>query len=96
MLKISSTQKVTNEEDELVVSANFGKPSKRKKLLIGHVLRRHDRYRLLQLIMMNQVAGKRRNGRKRKSWLRNIREWTGIASTAHLFSLAREKENYQN
>ncbi|CAH2241349.1 jg15549 [Pararge aegeria aegeria] len=81
--------------DELVVSANFGRPSKRKKLLyLGHVLR-HDTYRLLQLIMMGKVAGKRRIGRKRKSWLRNIREWTGIASAAQLFSFAREKKNYR-
>ncbi|CAH2265631.1 jg15715 [Pararge aegeria aegeria] len=41
---------------------------------------------------MGKVAGKRRICRKRKSWLRNIREWTGIASAAQLFSLAREKK----
>ncbi|CAH2207478.1 jg23512 [Pararge aegeria aegeria] len=67
---------------------------KKKVAYLGHVLR-HDRYRLLQLIMMGKVAGKRCIGRKRKSWLRNIREWTGMASAAQLFSLAREKENYQ-
>ncbi|CAH2217225.1 jg23803 [Pararge aegeria aegeria] len=38
-----------------------------------------------------KVARKRRIGRKRTSWLRNIREWTGIAIAAQLFSLAREK-----
>ncbi|CAH2234026.1 jg5017 [Pararge aegeria aegeria] len=81
--------------DELVVSANFGRPSKRKKVAyLGHVLRQ-DRYRLLQLIMMGKVAGKKRIGRKKKSWLRNIREWTGIASGAQLFSLAIENKNYQ-
>ncbi|CAH2245065.1 jg15903, partial [Pararge aegeria aegeria] len=52
-----------------------------------HVLR-HDNYRRLQLIMMGKVAGNRRIGRKRKSWLCNIREWTGIASAAQLLSLA--------
>ncbi|CAH2234459.1 jg17761 [Pararge aegeria aegeria] len=67
---------------------------KKKVAYLGHVLW-HDRYRLLQLIMMGKVAGKRRIARKRKSWLRNIREWTGIASAAQLFSLAREKEKYQ-
>ncbi|CAH2267488.1 jg3493 [Pararge aegeria aegeria] len=67
---------------------------KKKVAYLGHV-HRHDRYRLLQLIMMGKVAGERRIGRKRKSWLRNIREWTGIASATQLFSLAREKENYQ-
>ncbi|CAH2225692.1 jg18842, partial [Pararge aegeria aegeria] len=65
---------------------------KKKVAYLGHVLG-HDRYRLLQLIMMGEVARKRRIGRKRESRLRNIREWTGIASAAQLFRLAREKEN---
>ncbi|CAH2231744.1 jg7157 [Pararge aegeria aegeria] len=68
---------------------------KKKVAYLGHVLL-YDRYMLLQLIKMGKVAGKRRIGRKRKSWFRNIREWTGIASAAQLFSLASEKENYQN
>ncbi|CAH2234217.1 jg16666 [Pararge aegeria aegeria] len=53
----------------------------------GHVLQ--------QQIMMGRVAGKARIGCKRKSWLRNIREWTRIASAAQLFNLARQKESYQ-
>ncbi|CAH2242692.1 jg7589 [Pararge aegeria aegeria] len=97
MLKISWTQKVTNEEvlRRVGCQRELWKTVKKKKVAyVGHVLR-HDRYRLLQLIMMGKVAGKRRIGRKRKSWLRNIREWTGIASAAQLFSLAREQEKYQ-
>ncbi|CAH2245137.1 jg2391 [Pararge aegeria aegeria] len=87
----------TNEEVLLRVGCQreLWKSVKKKKVAyVGHVLR-HDRYRLLQLIMMGKVAGKRCIGRKRKSWLRNIKEWTGIASAAQLFSLAREKENYR-
>ncbi|CAH2237495.1 jg12828 [Pararge aegeria aegeria] len=94
MLKISWTQKVTNEEvfRRVGCQRELWKTVKKKKVAyLGNVLR-HDRYRLLQLIMM---TGKRRIGRKRKSWLRNIRELTGIASAAQLFSLAREKENYR-
>ncbi|CAH2235673.1 jg18044 [Pararge aegeria aegeria] len=60
--------------------------NKKKVAYLGHVLR-HDRYRLLRLIMMGRVAGKSRIGHKRKSWLRNLGEWTGIASAAQLFSL---------
>ncbi|CAH2229128.1 jg5218 [Pararge aegeria aegeria] len=97
LLKISCTQKVTNEEvlRRVGCQRELWKTVKKKKVAyLGHVLR-HDRYRKLQLIMMGKVSGKRRIGRKRKSWLRNIREWTGIASATQLFSLAREKENYR-
>ncbi|KAL4701932.1 hypothetical protein ACJJTC_004577 [Scirpophaga incertulas] len=51
-------------------------------------------YDLLQLIMMGKVAGKRRVGGRKKSWLRNIRQWTGIAKAAHLFRLARRREDW--
>ncbi|CAH2229466.1 jg20849 [Pararge aegeria aegeria] len=68
---------------------------KRGNLNIEQEPPRRTPYMLLQLIMMGKVAGKRCIGRNRKSWLRNIREWTGIASADQLFSLAREKENYQ-
>ncbi|KAI8422973.1 hypothetical protein MSG28_014063 [Choristoneura fumiferana] len=47
-----------------------------------------------ETIMMGKIEGKRRVGRRKKSWLRNIREWTGIASVEELFSLARDKERY--
>ncbi|KPI94977.1 hypothetical protein RR46_11981 [Papilio xuthus] len=41
-----------------------------------------------------EVPGKRSVGRRKKSWLRNIREWTGVASAAQLFRLARDESNY--
>ncbi|KAL0829312.1 hypothetical protein ABMA28_004110 [Loxostege sticticalis] len=66
---------------------------KRKVEYLGHIIR-HDRYELLQLIMMGKVAGKRRVGRRKKLWLRNIRDWTGIESAAQLFRLARDQEEY--
>ncbi|KPI93474.1 hypothetical protein RR46_10734 [Papilio xuthus] len=52
------------------------------------------RYKLLQLIMMGKIEGKRRAGRRKKSWLRNIREWTGIRSAEELFPLALERTKY--
>lgn len=61
-----------------------------KSIAFGIVLR-HDRYDLLQLILRRKVAGKRSVGRQKKSWLRNIREWTGIASIAQVFRLARDE-----
>ncbi|RVE42239.1 hypothetical protein evm_013115 [Chilo suppressalis] len=44
--------------------------------------------------MMGKVAGKRGVGRRKKSWLRNLREWTGISSAAELLHLAKDKETY--
>lgn len=95
MLSISWTQKVTNVK----VLERIGQKralmltvKQRKISYLGHVLR-HQRYSLLQLVMMGKVAGKRKVGRRKKSWLRNIREWTGIASAAELFRRAINKED---
>ncbi|CAH2217516.1 jg340 [Pararge aegeria aegeria] len=82
MLRISWTQKVSNvrvlqrvaRSRELLLIIK-----KRKVEYLGHVLR-HERYQLLRLIMMGKVEGKRRVGRRKKSWLRNIREWTNVES----------------
>lgn len=41
--------------------------------------------------MMGKVKGRRRAGRRKKSWLRNIREWSGIAGMEELFRLAQDK-----
>ncbi|CAH2238876.1 jg13686 [Pararge aegeria aegeria] len=60
MLEISWTQKVTNEEvlRRVGCQRELWKTVKKKKVAyLGHLLR-HDRYRLLQLIMMGKVAGK--------------------------------------
>ncbi|XP_022835160.1 uncharacterized protein LOC111362674 [Spodoptera litura] len=82
MLRISWTQRVSNESvlHRVQMTRKIMQTIKKRKIeYLGHVLR-HDRYSLLQLIMMGKVEGKRRAGRRRKSWLRNIREWIGITS----------------
>jgi len=50
---------------------------KRKTAYLGHVLRQ-DKYRFLQLIMEGKIEGKRGPGRRQCSWLKNIRDWTGL------------------
>lgn len=97
MLRISWTQKIRN--DTVLQRVHTSRKmmlliKKRKIEYLGHVLR-HDRYRLLQLIMMGKVEGRRRAGRRRKSWLRNIREWTGINSVEQLFRLAHNRDEYR-
>ncbi|CAH2241842.1 jg16232 [Pararge aegeria aegeria] len=44
--------------------------------------------------MMGKVGGRRGVGRKKKFWLRNIREWTGIASAAELFRRAKNTQEF--
>lgn len=96
MLSISWTQRVTNVE----VLRRVGQSrklmqtiKKRKVAYLGHIFR-HERYDILQLIMMGKIAGKRGVGRRRKSWLRNIREWTGVTSAAELFRIARDRDKF--
>ncbi|CAH2240830.1 jg13459 [Pararge aegeria aegeria] len=62
-------------------------------LCVCEVLRR-ERYQLLQLIMMGKLEVKRRVGRRKKSWLRSIREWTNIVSVETLFRLAQDREKF--
>ena len=48
---------------------------RRKMAWFGHILR-HDT--LTKIILQGTVEGGRRRGRQRKSWLDNIKEWTGM------------------
>ena len=91
MLQISWVQRVRNDEvlRRVKKSRELMKNIKRRKVAyLGHVLR-HERYHLLQTIMMGKIEGKRRVGRRKMSWLRNIRQWTGIANVEELFRLAQ-------
>ncbi|CAH2266464.1 jg23611 [Pararge aegeria aegeria] len=96
MLAISWTLKVSNEEvlrrvnqrRELLHTIKI-----RKVACLGHVLRQ-ERYELLQLIMMGKLQEEEALVAEKKSWLRNIREWTGIASAAELFRLAKDRQEF--
>ena len=64
----SSRQLVPNEDLLTIV--------KRRKLqLYGHVSRSSD---LARTILQGTVKGGRRQGRQRKRWEDDIREWTGL------------------
>jgi len=39
---------------------------------------RHDEYEQLQVIPEGKTEGKQGIGSKKKSWLRNIRDWTNM------------------
>ena len=40
----------------------------------GHI-NRNGKYRLLQLVMEGKIEGKRRPGRTKTYWLKNLRDW---------------------
>lgn len=92
MLRISWMSKVTNVE----VLQKMNKTveimftiQKQKLQFLGHILR-NNKYEFLQLILQGKIQGKRGVGRRRISWLRNLREWFGM-STTELFQSAVSK-----
>ena len=82
ILRISYKDRVTNEEVRTKIQQAF-EPNedlltieKRRKLQwYGHVSRSSG---LARTILQSTVKGRRRQGRQRKRWEDNIREWTGL------------------
>ena len=82
MLRISYKDHVTNEEVRAKIQQAIGPHEdllaivKRRKLQwYGHVSRSSG---LAKTILQGTVKGGRRQGRQRKRWEDNIREWTGL------------------
>ena len=87
--RISWTERVTNEEvlRRMGVSCEIVNTIKRRKLeYLGHIMR-GPKYALLQLIVQGKISGKRSIGRRRASWLKNLRDWFGC-SNVQLFRAA--------
>ncbi|KAL1446308.1 hypothetical protein WDU94_012325 [Cyamophila willieti] len=93
MLRISWTEHVTNVEvlRQMKKSRELMNIIKTRKLnYLGHIMRNESKYSLLQLIMQGKIDGRRGPGRRRISWLHNLRKWTGKTS-AELFRIAVNK-----
>ena len=82
MLRISYKDHVTNEEIRAKIQQAIGRHEdlltmvKRRKLQwYGHVSRSSG---LAKTILQVTVKGGRRQGRQRRRWEDNIREWTGL------------------
>jgi hypothetical protein len=93
ILRISWTDKITNE----TVLRRVGKERevmytiKRRKLeYLGHIMRNSTKYRLLKVILQGKVFGKRGIGRRRISWLKNLRKWFSTTTT-NLFKASVNK-----
>ena len=89
ILRVSWTERVTN----MTILGSMNKKMevlnaiKRRKLeYLGHIMR-NKKYNILQIIMQGKIQGSRRPGRRRTSWLYNLRQWFG-KSTKSLFRAA--------
>lgn len=82
MLRVPWVDRVRNEDilrrAGLEERELFEIIKKRKIAYLGHILR-GERYHFQRLILQGKIeGGKRGIGRRKLSWLRNIRHWTGI------------------
>ena len=95
MLRISWTSRTTNCEvlDRMKIRPHLTGTIKIKKTsYLGHIMR-HSEYEEIQLIIEGKIDGKRSIGRKKKSWLRNIRDWTHTDGNT-LIHQALDRESY--
>jgi hypothetical protein len=97
ILKIPWTSRTRNEE----VLRRMGHQRtllniiKRRKLeYLGHIIR-GPRYEFLRLILNGKIEGKKWIGRKKLSWLRNLRQWTGLTAD-QLLHVAQDRDQYKN
>lgn len=92
MHRISYTEHITNLEvlRRMEKEVEVVKEIKKRKLTyLGHIMR-GPKYELLHLIIQGKIMGKRSVGRRRISWLRNLRDWFNMSS-AELFKAAVSK-----
>ncbi|CAG9837970.1 unnamed protein product [Diabrotica balteata] len=92
ILKVSWLQKIRNSTilERLSKTTEIIKSIKQRKLeYFGHVMRGPE-YRLLQNIMQGKIAGKHSPGRRKTSWLKNLRDWYSV-DTSMLFRVAVKK-----
>lgn len=95
MLRIPWTARVTNDEvlRRMARERQLLRTIKHRKTeYFGHIMR-NSKYRVLQLIMMGRIEGKRRIGRRNMSWFRNLRNWTGLG-VQELFNVARDRGKF--
>lgn len=84
ILRIPWTAHVTNKNvlQRLNKEMEIMTTIKARKLeYLGHIMRNKERYGLLQLVLQGKVMGRRGPGRRRISWLKNLRTWFATSTT---------------
>lgn len=98
MLRVAWKDHVTNLEVLMRMSKEkeiLNTIKVRKLEYLGHIMRNENRYQLLQCILQGKVEGKRSAGRRRISWLKNLRSWFSTSTTG-LFRAAVNKIKIAN
>lgn len=93
ILRISWMDKVTNKSvlERMNKSLEVMNTIKKRKLeYLGHIMRNDNKYGLLKSVLQGKVYGKRGPGRRRISWLKNLRTWFS-KTTTELFRAAVNK-----
>ncbi|KAI5754908.1 hypothetical protein M8J77_012531 [Diaphorina citri] len=78
ILKIKWTDRITNEEVLRRMSKNKEIAftiKKRKLQYFGHIVRNPVKYHQLLTVLQGEIAGKRKRGRPRTSWIQNLSQW---------------------
>ena len=78
-------KKLVNMTDDIVTTIK-----RRKVRLFGHICRMDDN-RLLKVIMSGMVDGTNRRGRPKKSWIDDVKEWTGL-TIRDMIDIAYDRE----
>ena len=97
MLRISWTKHIRNKTILIRMNVNreiLGIVKRTKTIYLGHIYR-GSRNEFLRLIMEGKVKGKRGPDRRQCSWLRNIRDWSGLNSQT-LLRVAQDRERFAN
>uniref|UniRef100_A0A8D8XFQ8 Craniofacial development protein 2 n=1 Tax=Cacopsylla melanoneura TaxID=428564 RepID=A0A8D8XFQ8_9HEMI len=98
MLRVSWMDKITNIEilNRLDKTTEIVRTIKTRKLeYLGHISRHPEKYGILLIILKGALEGRRGPGRKRKSWIQNLREWYQ-ESNASLFQKVVNKNELAN
>ncbi len=92
MLKISWRDRVTNEEvlDRMQIALHFMEDMIKKKYA-GHVLRGSSGLSHLQ-ILEGRIEGKQKVGSPRRTWIKDMLDWTGIETYDKVKRAAEERE----
>lgn len=67
---------------------------KRKLSYFGHFMR-SDKYHVQRLVLMGKLESQRQRGRRRMSWLDNVKQWTNL-NLMQLNSIVQLKQNWKN
>ena len=96
MLKISWTEKVSNERVLTIANAKrkfLHTIKKRKMTFLGHVMRKKG---IENLSLTGKVEGKKARGRQRTTYLCNMKDWTNRTNGNELIQTCQDREVWRS